>query len=1341
MSHRRDTRTDCLSVEDSNTLCSTSRSRRRQVDQDAEAVRTLPDSVATSGSGSNIDAAVREKRQKKHREALSQKDAELRDVSQVYEAQAGTNMEELRSFLQEVDLRLDTLKDKMDLLEDCSLQQVLCVWEEVEELINLRRDRVTELNVKLTDSESRRTDQIRAVLKKYCPMLEDIHFLFPPDVHRLMHAEAMMLNQALLANRRGVARLHLCLREATLQRQSELRWHWEDCLRRWQTSRVSEVVRRFRSVCSRDEDLQPASNQQINDTQQQLAEQRRDIISRMCSLVPPACSPALVSDWFTQLTAVNQQIDRLHADFLTELRASYEQRWQDVLAEMQRSEEALSALQLSEDEVKDVVSAQLIPLIGRRQSADEERLAALDACSDSVTCHSLSLSTSVFVVMRAAAALWETHRHRLERRERELQQQLCDISRSHQQDVQSKKVHLDILLGCLRQASSEKDLETCLDRTVHYAQDIQQSCRQFVSKQWELLDRLPSLCVDELLSYSRSLSSFYHLSHSYQPTAEVLQSLHPSPTSIGLDPGEEAGGELPEESTDNRPISCQNNGSPPQDCQRWLTEAESSLLEICDISSSVTITSSGGTVYTGPAFRCPAPDLQETHLSLFPVELLTHTLCRTRALFLDHLERHYHDVLNSAGAAVTDRKEAASSELNLQLQHLKPEHIKTHIHQPRHDELQLHRQQVDVHCEDMLDVLPSCRTELQALQASTSKKNQDFINFLSNMEVDIQRVDSSKSLEAISSTLQDSLDQHNRDTQQCHTSFRQMVQTRLMEVRERTAQLLGSFRLFSEGGDFAPEEKEAFQTRLQRDVKQISMAEASIHAELTAFESRSLLQVKTVSGPLENKLLSLKTELDFTESTQTTISSLNVRIRAEAASSQQQHSGICRRLTDLSQILENRQVCSEDVCSLLSSACEDLRKRARYLDFDLETLALPVDPQSKKQVQADRPAAPLQPSGADAASCGGSPDRSRWTQRSAAGSERTGRTAAGPVQQWPLRTRSILNDRKFQIFGPKPVQADQASFMSTVRSLLWKTNDELLQSSEDFYCRRRIGTFQLLPESLQQWVESMQQRLLGIQEQQRESVRMSREAVVKQVSKLQQLLRLSPEVLVSDLEEQQDAQLSEDVSRIRQTLRESLAAGEEARAEVVRKVRYSLSEDELHALNHRQELRQQQLTRDVCAAHLELQECVQARWAEFVTALGSLTEKLLHLMDNVLTATETDAEGVAMEMGAKTGESSQRRRTWAGISYQLLLTDSTANPPSSAVTATTASVTTVKSTPAHQAVIGLRDIAVKRIEQRVRRHLSDSNRDKQSQLSEQQCWSAHWRREMDTLRRLKGPAN
>lgn len=59
-------------------------------------------------------------------------------------------------------------------------------------------------------------------------------------------------------------------------------------------------------------------------------------------------------------------------------------------------------------------------------------------------------------------------------------------------------------------------------------------------------------------------------------------------------------------------------------------------------------------------------------------------------------------------------------------------------------ELQLHRQRVDFHCEEVLAVLTSCRAELQEVKTSISRRNQEFTVSLSNMEDDVLTADSSR---------------------------------------------------------------------------------------------------------------------------------------------------------------------------------------------------------------------------------------------------------------------------------------------------------------------------------------------------------------------------------------------------------------------------------------------------------------------------------------------------------------------------------------------------------------------------------------------------------------------
>ncbi|XP_047237070.1 coiled-coil domain-containing protein 180 isoform X5 [Girardinichthys multiradiatus] len=1218
-------KTDSLSPADSSRVCSpTSRGQQMDDEDDGFAdVRKLPDSVAINHPSSGIVERLSKKRGQKHDAALKQLEADLTHLSQVCELEVRTNSEQVRSSLREVDLRLDTLKGRIGQQEPGSLQAWHSLWEAVEEEVRLKKICISELDKKLSGVEEHRSLEIKVVLRKHFQLLEQISFLSPPDVHRLMHAEAMKLNQSLLANQRSIAWLVLRLKEDHLQQESLLRLLWKDCLDRWRSNRVEEVVERLKGLCSRDKEQELFLDQQMKQTQEDLIQQRCEIIYKICSLVPPICSSALVSDWLDELTAVNQQIDHLHADLLHQMRGLYEHTWQHHLAEVENCKVALLALQLSDQQVKEIIASQLLPLIGQLQRQDEERLAALDVCSDSVGRHSLQVSRSVFEVMRASALLWEMHCRKLERREEELKGQLEVLSQAQQKHVQKKMVHMDVLLGALRQESSEAAMQMCLHKTLEQLQDMEDSCRQSISDQCELLDQLPALLMEELLSYSISISSFFRLSHAYRPSPAELQNFPP--------------------------------------------------LNI----------------------RSPTLVLAE---------------------------------------------------------------------------LQLHQKCVDIHCQEISDILTSCRKEFQDLQNSIQKKNQELFNSLASCEMELQtsiqknnqdglEVASSsiRGLEVCGTTLQNCLDRQTEDTQ----NFKQLVQSRLEEARKRTGDLLKSFRMFSEGRDLAPQEDKMFRRRLKEETKQISATEKSIFSELELLESKSLQQVRKVSSGLEDKLSSLRAEVKFTDEVQKIISRTQIQIKAEVASSNLQQSKLSSRLEDLRMMMKNMQVSPDQICSFFLSTNEQMKMRCFYLDFNLdsavkESLALSGHPEPREQVrcgslQLSRTAVDLHEEQAVSAV------RFTLLQDSSSENQQRGRKAADQsstqhqqrsadsistlsmrISSRSIRTEvstGIRTKKKFQIFGSKQeAELSTHSFNTSLTSILWRSNDALLLLAEEFYCSKRPCSLNLLPESVDQWAESIQQRLLGYQEQGRRFLSVSRDEVVKQLSVFRELLNCLPDVLINDHEGQQGARLTEEVGEVRKKLEEKLAASEKEKISNVRHLRVSLSDNELEALNSREELRQQQVHSAIHSTHLELQECVRGRAEEFVTSLSSLTEKLLHLLDEMLTAAEPP-RAVTMETGAETGsELSRGSRTWTGIAHLSLPTNNSGVSP---VTMTTASITTARSSLKRGAVIENRDAALKRWEQLIRSEVSRSDVDRRNQLSKQESWTSYWRQEILTLRSIQ----
>uniref|UniRef100_A0A3Q2E947 DUF4455 domain-containing protein n=1 Tax=Cyprinodon variegatus TaxID=28743 RepID=A0A3Q2E947_CYPVA len=182
-----------------------------------------------------------------------------------------------------------------------------------------KKIQVSELDQKLSRCERSRREKLKVILKKYCHLLELISFLFPPDVHRLIHDEATALNHALLANQCSIARLIMLLKQENLQQQALIRRHWEDRLDQWRSNKVEEVVQQLRSMKQTKEDLIKQQNPLLLSTcrlHPLLCLPNKFHSLCFSSLVPPTCSSALVSDWFDELNTVNQLIGNflMHSD-------------------------------------------------------------------------------------------------------------------------------------------------------------------------------------------------------------------------------------------------------------------------------------------------------------------------------------------------------------------------------------------------------------------------------------------------------------------------------------------------------------------------------------------------------------------------------------------------------------------------------------------------------------------------------------------------------------------------------------------------------------------------------------------------------------------------------------------------------------------------------------------------------------------------------------------------------------------------------------------------------------------------------------------------------------------
>ncbi|XP_050966695.1 coiled-coil domain-containing protein 180 isoform X2 [Labeo rohita] len=1059
--------------------------------------------------------------------------------------QTGTNIL-LR--LSEHNDNIESLMQKIENISDLtahSYEDMHEIWNKVSHESSLKRKWIKELDEIYSKYESERKTMISALLRNSTTKLEKISYLMPCDVHRLIDNEAMMINQALLANQRALAKLCLNLMEKHLQMDIFQRQRWEEKLQDWKRIKLNDAVSRFKEFMNSPHIKNPKSIQDTMSTlksdQKTQSEKRIQTLEILRDMTPPGISKASVAEWYSALSVINKQIDCIHIAAMEKLHKNFENNWQVCLAEVDLFKTEVSTCGFTSDEIQNIVNVEILPLIGQCQSQTEIYLEKLDTAFERLAKTAAYDSKCLFKLMNGAAQLWEIHCAGMLNREQQLQNSLESLSQVHEQENQRKEAQLDMMLDKLRQESSEEALKACLEKTLNCLEEVKNGYMNIYKEEVETVEGYLSLVLQELQAYSHSVSQFFNVKEIYGKDSKDFCQLYPSlklGKSMTTIKNERLKTELEVKHRGAQKPHFNRQGSSTFSPSSAMDDQDCKTLEFSISQTKETLTTAKGNVYNCFGFHTShneeqETDLKETELVLYPKALIVELLKDVRQTFFSHLEESFHITLNNTMTVVEAKKEKLKAELDLRLQLHQPRaaRIEMDIHNVRAAELVLHQERMDRHCKGILDVLEDCRTEVQELQIQQNKLTEDFLMQIYNREKDFTIAASSEKINKLRTSLQTNLNKHISIIQTLQRDFRQKTEFRLEGLRDANVQIMRSFKLFSEGGSFTPQEIEVFQSHLEKMDKRIDSAEWAVIQDMEERETKCLEQAKDILRKFEEKFSFLAIDLKFFEKMQQIFTNTRVQIKGEALKSNMQKKAIDGMLTNLKEMTaeydqptpDKKIVTVVEITSLTTSLMEELQKRCQYLDCFLDSSMAVPRPQTPFQgafAVAARPRSRIQEKT-------GSPDGDGLLHPSRIGVSFLDDAAVGVIKgllkvgkaqdlkeanvdsierrpsaarinspfgsDWrsgkspsqsgiePLRRKSVESmtaqrrfskpnrfDKKFLIFGSKPEeQLDSVPFKASITSILWKANDILLLVAEEFYKKKERRPI-TRPEQLQE---------------------------------------------------------------------------------------------------------------------------------------------------------------------------------------------------------------------------------------------------------------------------------
>ncbi|KAM6047186.1 coiled-coil domain-containing protein 180-like isoform 2-T2 [Theristicus caerulescens] len=445
----------------------------------AEEVGSLPDSIAPEETRSNILERLSERQRGRHDEAVTSMYHELACIGREMEPLVLECGKFLLTKLMESDRKIELLFRKMEVditLEGFSIEGLEELWNIIHQESLTRRKWIREMDESLRKVEWSRADKITDVLRKYTVMLEEISFFLSADVYRFMNDEAMMINRALLANQRAIAKLFFNLMKSEMKTELAHRWKWEDRVKDWKLIQKNYVVRNF------------------------------------SDLLPPTHTKAETNEWYRSLVNLNKSIDAHNAQCMMKIRIQYEMVQQKCLAEVELCKNNLLNLNVcTKNEAEEIVNSDLLPLTEKLKSQFEEELEHMDRDFEELAKWNEQNCRDLYSYFQEAMGLWDVHQLKLSKQEGKLQKKLDECRWKQNNLIQMMEANLDIILNKMRRASSKEKLKKYLENALSSLDDIKaryETCNKI------LMDKVmayPEAILRELISYSISISQYFNV--------------------------------------------------------------------------------------------------------------------------------------------------------------------------------------------------------------------------------------------------------------------------------------------------------------------------------------------------------------------------------------------------------------------------------------------------------------------------------------------------------------------------------------------------------------------------------------------------------------------------------------------------------------------------------------------------------------------------------------------------------------------------------------------------------------------------------------------------------------
>lgn len=273
------------------------------------------------------------RRRDRHMEAQMQYAEDVRAISEDVEVAIIRAADEVKEVLAAIDAGIREAQAALtdnELLLASDNESILAMWRELEAVCQRRTNEIARFAARLDEIEQTRIHRVRVGLQHLTHVLMETAHALPPEVERIIEAEAYEVNTVVISNRRVYADLVARMGTANVDEFLSARLAWEQGQVRWRHLRHEDAIDKFQATLNSPLFTDPEERrhvlEQIRVFQEKIhREQRLEVLKRLKD-AGAALSSEQAKRILEELSTTQQFEEEKNQSFFSDLRGLHESK-------------------------------------------------------------------------------------------------------------------------------------------------------------------------------------------------------------------------------------------------------------------------------------------------------------------------------------------------------------------------------------------------------------------------------------------------------------------------------------------------------------------------------------------------------------------------------------------------------------------------------------------------------------------------------------------------------------------------------------------------------------------------------------------------------------------------------------------------------------------------------------------------------------------------------------------------------------------------------------------------------------------------------------------------------